>query len=125
MAPADPQNRRKETDTAEGPSGRLWKAPPKNIHPPRTAGESRGSREVTISVEDSSSDESEEREKIQDGPIEIEQYDFATGAQMRMKNAISEEREILERNRYIENCEVRRQSRSSETQENWTQYTGK
>ena len=60
------------------------------------------SREVTISAEESSSGESEDREKMQGGPIDIEQYDYVKGAQMRMKNAIAEERGELEMNRYIE-----------------------
>ena len=71
----------------------------KNLPPPRTEDEPRSSGEVTISEEEESirSDESEDIEKMQDGPIDIEQYDFVTGAQMRMQNAISEERDILER----------------------------
>ena len=93
MAPADPLKRQQGTDTTEGAGDRLWEAAPKNLLPPMTEDEQRSSREVTISVDDRSSDESEDREKMQDGPIDIEQYDYVTGAQMRMKNAIAEERD--------------------------------
>ena len=56
---------------------------------------------MTISEENSSSDESEECGKMQEGPTDIDQYEYVTGAQIRMQNAIAEERDALERNRYI------------------------
>ena len=49
-----------------------------------------------------SSEESEACEIMQAGPIDIDQYEYAAGAQIRMKNAISEEKDTLERNRYTE-----------------------
>ena len=49
---------------------------------------------------------------MKEGPIDVEQYEYVTGAQIRMGNAIAGERDILGRNRYIENREARRRSRS-------------
>ena len=38
---------------------------------------------------------------MQEGPIDVDKYEYATGAQVWMKNAISEEKDTLERDRYI------------------------
>ena len=46
---------------------------------------------------------------MQEGPIDVEQYEYATGAQIRMKNSIAEGKDTLDRNRYIE------KKRSSQT----------
>ena len=51
---------------------------------------------------DEDSEESAEEEKILEGTIDVEKYEYQIGAHMRMKNALAAERDILERNRYIE-----------------------
>ena len=38
---------------------------------------------------------------MQSAPIDVDQYEFATGAQIRMRNAIDEGKDALERNRYV------------------------
>ena len=39
---------------------------------------------------------------MQEGPIDVAQYVFATVAQIRMGNAIAERKDAIERNRYVE-----------------------
>ena len=78
------------------------KAPPSNlaVRPKE--------KEVVVSAPEddsnpnSSSGESEEHEKMRGGIIDLDTREMQTGAQMGMKNALAEERYILERNRYIE-----------------------
>ena len=55
-----------------------------------------------------SSGESEEHERMQSGIIDLGKEEMQTGPQMRMKNALAEERYVVERNRYIEKSEVHR-----------------
>ena len=43
---------------------------------------------------------------MQEGIINVEKYEYQIGAHMRMKNALSEQRDILERDRYVEKSEV-------------------
>ena len=57
--------------------------------------------EVSIITADRSSEESEAWGEMQDGPICIDQYEYATGAQIRMRNSIAEGKGSFERNRYI------------------------
>ena len=98
--PPAPTNQNKEAEEKE--KKKLMKAPPTNLLTPKPEEEAKESMEVTISEENSRSEESEECEKMQEGPIDIEQYEYVTGAQIRAKNAIAEERDVLGRNRYIE-----------------------
>ena len=46
---------------------------------------------------------------MQAGPIDIDKYEYASEAQIQMKNSIGEGKDALERNRYIE------KQRSSQT----------
>ena len=101
-APHPPAPKKQNKEAEEKEKKKLTKAPPTNLLTPKPAEEEKGSMEVAISEETSSSEESEECEKMQEGPIDIEQYEYATGAKMRMKNAVADERDVLERNRYIE-----------------------
>ena len=39
---------------------------------------------------------------MQEGTIGVEKYEYQIGAHMRMKNALAAERDILERDRYVE-----------------------
>ena len=86
------------------------KAPPANLSRGNRLEEPEKRREVVISETDGSdrekegtdSDESAEEEKTQPGIIDIEKYEFQIGPQMRMKNALEEQRDILERDRYVE-----------------------
>ena len=39
---------------------------------------------------------------MQEGAIDVEKYEYQIGAHMRMKNALAAERDILERDRYVE-----------------------
>ena len=48
---------------------------------------------------------------MQPGIIDIEKYEYQIGPQMRMKNALAEQRDILERDRYIGKYEVPKLSR--------------
>ena len=63
---------------------KLMKSPPTNLLTPKPAEEAKGTR-ATLSEENSSPEESEECEKMQEGPIDIDQYEYVTGAQIRMK----------------------------------------
>ena len=47
--------------------------------------------------EESDSGESAEEEQMQPGIIDIEKYEYQIGPQMRMRNALAEQRDILER----------------------------
>ena len=76
---------------------KLTKAPPRNLD---QTGRERPPKEVKT-VEERSSDESEAWGKMQSAPIDVDQYEFATGAQIRMRNAIDEGKDALERNRYV------------------------
>ena len=55
-----------------------------------------------VQIEESSSEESETWEKMQEGPIDVEQKEYSPGAHIRLKNAIAEGKDTLDRNRYIE-----------------------
>ena len=39
---------------------------------------------------------------MQEGAIDVEKYEYQIGAHMRMKNALAAERDVLERDRYVE-----------------------
>ena len=84
-APPPPAPTKQHKETEEKEKKKLMGTPPANLLTPKPAEEAKGSGEVTISEENSSSEESEECEKMQEGPFDIEQYECATGAQMRMK----------------------------------------
>ena len=83
---------------------KLTKAPPKNLDQ-----NEREKPPEAVQIEESSSEESEACEKTKEGPIDVQQKEYATGAQIRMKNAIAEGKDTIERNRYIE------KQRSSQT----------
>ena len=86
------------------------KAPPENLTRKKRLEEPEKRKEVVISETDGSerekegidSEESAEEEQMQPGIIDIEKYEYQIGPQMRMKNALAEQRDILERGRYVE-----------------------
>ena len=95
---APPPASKKKEDTEAGPKDtklkeKLTKSPPKELTQellkPET-NKSKESKEVSISVEDSISEESEGCEEMQEGMINLDRYEYVTGAQIRMKNAIAE-----------------------------------
>ena len=65
----------------------MTKAPPKNLDKPE---QERLPREVPIIAEAIGSEESAAWGKMQSAPIDIDQYEYATGVQIRMRNAIVE-----------------------------------
>ena len=72
--------------------------------PSRTIRERKPPKEVHMQKGEESSCSSEESELCEithEEPIDIDQYQYSTGAKIRMKNAISGEKGTLERNRYI------------------------
>jgi len=91
------ENRNKEQQPAR------YTAPPKELQISRSSMEvSFSEREDSDSERNSSSDESYPQERIHEGIIDIEQEEMPTGAQMRMRYALAEQRDIPERDRYIE-----------------------
>ena len=100
-------------DGAEEKKKRM-KAPPTNPLAPKPAEEAKGPT-VTISEENSSSEESEECEKMQEGPIDIEQYEYVTGAQIRMQLQSRKKETSSKGTDTLKNREARKRSRSSET----------
>ena len=97
-----------ETSIEEKKAART-KAPPSNITRGNRLEEPEKLKEVVISETDGSdrekegsdSDESEEGEGVKPGIVDIEKYEFQIAPQMRMKNALEEQRDVLERERYI------------------------
>ena len=89
-----------------------FKAPPADLQTGSRPSEQRGKKTTLHRDEDDEeeendwgdddSEESAEEEKMQEGIVDVEKYEYQTGAHMRMQNALSEQNGILERSRYIE-----------------------
>ena len=88
---------------------KLTKAPPENLDKPE---QETKPRQVSINTGDSRSEECEAWGEMQEGPIGIDQYGYATGAQIRMENAIAEGKDAIGRKGTLGNEEARKQSRS-------------
>ena len=114
-APHPPAPKKQNKEAEEKEKKKLTKAPPTNLLTPKPAEEEKGSMEVAISEETSSSEESEECEKMQEGPIDIEQYEYVTGAQIRMQLQSRKKETSSKGTDTLKNREARKRSRSSET----------
>ena len=73
---------------AEKGKRKLMKEPPKNLYKP---GQERLPCEVSIITEAIRSDGSEARGEMRAGPIDIDKYEYATGAKIRMEMPLLKE----------------------------------